>query len=110
MEVLFINAKLANRLQDGRHREQEFGTLGAGRIDLRLQQLHSAPTLEDARNLPGRCQELTTDHQDSLAIDIHPSHRLIFEPTHPHRCRTSDGGLDWSAVESITITDITDSH
>ena len=110
MEVYFVNAKLASRLQNARNRQKEFGSQGAERIDLRLQQLRAAPTLEDMRNMPGRCHELTADRRGSLAIDVQQPYRLIFQPTDPARCRKADGGLDWSAVDSVTITDIVDYH
>lgn len=110
MEVFFSTRKLATRLGSDRDRVKEFGAEGAGRIDLRLQQLRAAPTLEHMRSLPGRCHELTGNLNAHLAIDVRHPYRLIFRPTDSNTTKKSDGGLDWTSVDSITITDIIDYH
>lgn len=110
MEVFFATKKLASRLGSDRDRVKEFGAQAARRIDLRLQQLRRVPTLEDMRNLPGRCHELSGDLRGYLAVDVHQPVRLIFHPSDPDNAKKPDGGLDWSAVDSIIITDIIDYH
>jgi plasmid maintenance system killer protein len=104
MEVFFATKELAGRLGSERNRVREFGAAAARRIDLRLQQLTCAPTLEHARSLPGRCQELDSDLHGHLAVDVQRPLRLIFRPT---AALAGSDLLDWPSVDSITITDIT---
>jgi plasmid maintenance system killer protein len=110
MEVFFETEKLAKQLGQDRNRVRTFGPEGAKRIDLRLQQMRAARTLEDMRALPGRCHELTSDHRGHLAVDVHQPYRLIFRPTDNPAPTKADGGLDWMAVDSVTITQIEDYH
>ena len=110
MEVLFADAKLRASLSGQRELVRRWGKEGAKKITLRLQQLTAAPTLEHMRVLPGRCHELTGDRSGDLAIDVQQPFRLIFRPTDEPAPVKPDGGLDWSAVESITVTEIVDYH
>jgi proteic killer suppression protein len=110
MEVFFETEKLAKQLGQDKNRVKAFGPEGAKRIDLRLQQLGAARSLEDMKALPGRCHELTGDLRGHLAVDVHQPYRLIFRPTDNPPPMKPDGGLDWTAVDSITVTEITDYH
>lgn len=110
MEVYFDTEKLAKQLGQDRNRVRAFGREGAKRLDLRLQQLGAARSLEDMRTLPGRCHELTGDFRGHLAVDVHQPHRLIFRPAESPPPKKADGGLDWTAIDSIIITGITDYH
>lgn len=110
MDVLFITAKLQKQLSNQRDLKRKWGDIGAKRITLRLQQLAAAETLDDMRELPGRCHELVGDRYGELAVDVHQGHRMIFRPTEDPPPEKDDGGLDWSLVESITITEIVNYH
>ncbi|MBV6510042.1 MAG: hypothetical protein JJLCMIEE_03161 [Acidimicrobiales bacterium] len=110
VDVLFITEKLQKQLSSQRDLQRKWGEPGAKRITLRLQQLAAAVTLEDMRQLPGRCHELVGDRDGELAVDVHQGHRLIFRPTEEPPPEKDDGGLDWSQVESITVTEIVDYH
>jgi proteic killer suppression protein len=110
MQVLFATGKLMRELAQPGYRLRRFGARGAARIDLRLQQLFAAPTLADARHLPGRCHALSGDLKGHLAIDVLQPYRLIFRPTANPVPLDNAGGLDWAAIDSITITDIIDYH
>lgn len=110
MEVLFASEKLQRALSNYRVLEREWGKTGAKKIALRLQQLAAAPTLADMRHLPGRCHELTGDRAGHLAVDIHHPHRLVLRPTADPPPKKPDGGLDWTAVDSITVIEIIDYH
>lgn len=72
----------------------------------RLDDLHAATMLEDMRNLPGRCHELTGDRKGQLAIDLVHPHRLIFEVANEPIPRKTDKGLDWKKVTAIRIIEI----
>jgi len=108
MEVFFATKELAGRLSSERSRVREFGVEAARRIDLRLQQLLGAPTLEHVRSLPGRCQELDADLRGYLAIDVRRSLRLIFRAHASGRSKPHAAALDWATVDSIVITGISD--
>lgn len=110
MEVFFETQKLGKQLGQERNRVKAFGQEGARRIDLRLQQLMAARSLEDMRALPGRCHELSGDLRGHLAVDVHQPYRLIFHPTADPPPRKPDGGLEWRSVESVTVTQIVDYH
>ena len=109
MEVLFVSDKLKRAMSTQRALQTEWGE-GARKITLRLQQLAAAPTLAEMRNLPGRCHELTADRAGFLAVDVHRGYRLVFRPTVVPPPKKPDGGLDWTRVDSITVTEITDYH
>lgn len=110
MEVLFSTAKLQRECSTLKSLQKKWGAEGAKKIALRLQQLAAAKSLDDMRNLPGRCHELAGDLDGHLAVDAHHPYRLVFEPTATPPPAKPDGGLDWRAVDSITVVEITDYH
>ena len=110
MDVLFPNEKKQKYFSDSKALQKEWGAEGSKKVALRLQQLGAATCLEDMRNLPGRCHELIGDLAGSLAVDLHKGFRLIFQPTKEPPPTKEDGGLDWTAVDSITVVEIVDYH
>lgn len=110
VEVLFPNDKLKRLFSDHRTLQRRWGDVGATKIALRLQQLAAADTLEDMRQLPGRCHELAGDRQGQLAIDLHHPFRLVLRPADDPPPLKADGGLDWSAVHRVTIDEVVDYH
>lgn len=110
MEVLFENEKLQRQVSNQRDLRRMWGDEGAKRITLRLQQLAAAETLSDMRQLPGRCHELSGNRAGELAVDVHGGHRLILKPSENPPPTKQEGGLDWSRVESVTVTEIVDYH
>lgn len=108
LEVLFSSEKIKRQLCDHRELQKRWGTDGAKKISLRLQQLSAATSLADLRGLPGRCHELDQDHHHSLAIGLHHPFRLILRPTGDPPLSKTGGDLDWSAVDSVTVTEILD--
>lgn len=110
MELLFATRKLQRRLSSTAETRRTYGDVMAKKIGLRLQQMAAAGNLDDLRNLPGRWHELANDLKGSLACDLVHPRRLIFQPTEDPPPRLTEGGLDWSAVDSVTVTDIRDYH
>jgi proteic killer suppression protein len=88
---------------------RRYGDIGAKKIRSRLSQLEAADSLADLRSLPGRWHELTGDREGHLAADLHQPYRMIVRPAEPVP-RADDGGLDWSRVTTVIITEITDYH
>ena len=110
MEVLFETRKLQRQLTEAAKAQRTFGANGAKKISLRLQQMQAAPSLEEMRNLPGRCHQLTGDRNGTLAVDVEHPYRLVFRPTADPPPLDDEGGLDWSQVESVTVIEIVDYH
>lgn len=110
MNIFFSTQKLQRQLSDQRQLQSRWGQDGARRITLRLQQLAAAETLYDMRQLPGRCHELVGDRAGELAVDVHQGHRLVFCPTADPPPAKADGGLDWAAVDTVTVIGIVDYH
>ncbi len=110
MEVVFQNEKDKRAFSDHRSLQRRWGAEGAKKVARRLQQLAAAPSLADMRALPGRCHELGADRKGQLAVDVYHPYRLVFRPTANPPPAKPDGGLDWSAVDSVTIVEIVDYH
>jgi len=110
MDVFFESKQLADVCSARKALVRAFGVERAKKIERRLQQLTAAAVLDDLRNAPGRCHELTADRGGQLSLDLDHPHRLIFRPTKQPPPATAGGGLDWTAVESVTIIEIADTH
>lgn len=82
----------------------------AGVIRRRLDDLDAANSLEEMRNLPGRCHELKGDRACQLSIDLVHPQRLIFVPLENPFPTKPDGGMDWTQVKSILVMGIEDTH
>jgi proteic killer suppression protein len=110
MEVGFRQQRLAKIFNSERELIRKYGPEPAKRIMGRMLQLAAAHCLEDLRNMPGRCHELGHNRAGQVSIDLHGPYRLIFEPADAQDVSPGDGGLNWSAVKSVTILEITDTH
>ena len=76
----------------------------------RLDDLDAADSLEDMRNVPGKCEELKGDRKGQLSVRLDGGYRLIFVPEHDPIPRKSDGGLDWKRVTAIKVIEVEDYH
>jgi proteic killer suppression protein len=109
LDILFANDDLRALCHDDRRAKKELGAVGAKKLRARLDDLAATTCLEEMRTLPGRCHELKRDRAGELALDLDGGCRLVFRPCEPVP-RKADGGLDWTNVTSIEITDIGDYH
>ncbi|MEI6408990.1 MAG: type II toxin-antitoxin system RelE/ParE family toxin [Bacteroidota bacterium] len=110
MEINFDSKKLAKQFADAKAIKREFGDMAKG-IIARLADLEAVEILADMRTLPAaQCHELTGAYLGYFAVKISPNYRLIFYPTQQPPPKLKDGGIDWSAIDAITITEITDYH
>jgi len=110
MEVDFEDEKLAKTCSSGKELQREYGADNARRIQRRLQQLQAATVLEDLRQAPGRCHELTADRAGQLSLDLKHPLRLVFRPGPLPAPARDDGGLDWRRVERVVVLEVTDTH
>ena len=109
MDIQFLD----DRFRKGCNRysllQRRHGQIRAKRIRQRLEDLASAETLEDMRELPGRCHELRGEDAGTLSLDLDHPYRLLFKPaaTQP---RKADGGIDWRLVKAIEVIGVRDTH
>ena len=111
MEIAFGSRKMQKLCNSEKEMRAKLGDRGAKVLQLRLNQIAAAPTLEDLGKVPGaRCHELTADRKGQLAVDLVHPRRLVFEPDHDPVPEKPDGGLDWQQVKRVIIIDIVDYH
>ena len=110
MQISFGKRRLQKTCEEHRALQREHGAACAKRVASRLADLEAASSLEDFRHLPGGCHELDGDRDGQLALKLPDGKRLVIRPTADQLPVTDDGGLDWSAVESVEIVEIVDYH
>lgn len=110
MQISFAKRKLQKTCEEHRLLQKEHGVACARRIAARLADLEAAASLEDFRHLPGGCHELSGDRDGQLALKLPDGKRLVIEPTSDPPPTKEDGGMDWTAIESIEVVDIVDYH
>jgi len=104
MEISYKSHRLARTVKDLSSIAKAYGTR-AKLVNKRLKELKSAKDLSDFKYLPqANCHELNNNRKGELAIDISANHRIIFIPNHEPIPQNDDGGMDWSSINSITIT------
>ncbi len=106
MVILFKTKKLQKLCNEMAALQRKFGAEQAKKIRRRLDDLQAAESLEQIKNLPGRCHELTGDRKGKLALDQKGQYRLIFEPAHDPVPEKVDGGLDWGRVTAVRICEM----
>lgn len=110
MDIVFAEPGLSNVCNDDKAAKKSYGAAGAKKLRSRLDDLAAASTLAVMRNLPGRCHELKGDLKGQLAVDLDGGRRLVFKPAHDPVPSKEDGGLDWSRVTAVCVTQIGDYH
>lgn len=110
MDIVFAEPGLAHVCNDDKAAKKSYGAAGAKRLRRRLDDLSAASTLAVMRDLPGRCHELKGDLDGHLALDLDGGRRLVFKPAHDPVPSKDDGGLDWSRVTAICVTQIGNYH
>ena len=110
MDVEFSTKKLMKACSSEKAMKAKWGPELAKKLKRRLADLEAANTLEEVRNLPGRCPELREDRKGQLAMDlVHPL-RLLFRPNHDPVPAKPDGGLDWQQITGIEVLEVCDYH
>jgi proteic killer suppression protein len=110
LEIAFRTKRLQKLCNDSKFAVQRLGPKQAARLRRRLDDLKAVVTLDEMRNLPGRCHELTGNRSHTLSLDLEHPNRLLFVPLDDPPPTRQDGGLDWKAIEAIQITAIEDTH
>jgi len=111
MRILFKTTKLQKECNSHGLLVKKHGDRRALLIEQRIYQLKACAYLEDIRNVSGpRCHELIGNLKGILSADLDHPYRLLFEPADDPIPLKEDGGLDWTAVESIRILRVEDTH
>ena len=111
MEVLFQDRKLEKVCSNASWLKRKYGVKRAELLTHRLNHLRRAENLEALRGVSQvRCHELKGNRAGTLAVDLDPPYRLIFEPANYPIPRKADGGLDWTEVTIIRILAVEDYH
>ena len=111
MEVLFRRAKFARTCSTRTDMVRTFGPATARRLEARLAELEAATVLEDLRSLPqARAHELTGDRDEQISLDLDHPRRLIIAVANDPIPRRADGGLDWTAITSVVVEEVADTH
>lgn len=110
MEVYFATKKLDDTLSQDKLRVRSYGGEVAKKLAVRINALKAAATLDDMRNVAGRCHELRENRSGQLALDLTGNLRLIFQPSASPPPTLDTGGLNWMAVSAVTILEVTDYH
>ena len=106
MNLKYKPKKLEKTVADLSVIKKNYGTM-AKDVNIRINELKHAATLEDMRFLPkANCHELSQNLKGYLAVDVSANHRIIFEPTNQPTPLKAEGGLDWTKVTEITIIEI----
>ncbi len=111
MIIYFKTNKLQKICNSQKEAEKKHGLQMAKKLMRRLNELQAAKTLQDISYLPpSRCHELTGPHRGNLSVDLEHPYRLLFIPANDPVPTKSAGGLDWSKVTEVEITEITNTH
>lgn len=90
--------------------KKRHGVAASRKLRRRLSDLRAAQSLEEMRDLPGKCHELRDDREGQLAVTVSGGKRLIFKPDPPQRKGKGVAKLNWTDVSGITIIEIVDYH
>lgn len=110
MKVDFLNSKDKAFFEDLKQVTKTYGPETSKKLKGRLDDLLDAQCMEDMRKLPGHWEELKNKRTGQFSVRLHGGMRLIVKPQkHPPPAKP-DGGLDWSAIDSIYIVEVVDYH
>ena len=111
MQISFINNKLAKLLSSQKETLRTYGPDNGRRILLRLQQMADSASLAELARLPQtRVHELKADRDEQISVDVKHPYRFLLVPDHAETPRKPDGGLDWTRITKVTVTEIADTH
>ena len=110
MEISFASRKLQRVCESENELRRAYGNDCAKKAMSRLSDLRAAATLEEMRNLPGRCHELAGDRAGQLGIELAGGRRLVIAPTGGWPSGKEGGAHVWSEIEAVQVLEIVDYH
>jgi len=110
MEVSFSSAKIRKLCESQKALVRRHGDKCARQVMARLADLEAAASLEDFRDLPGKCHELTGDRKGKFALHLPDGKRLVFAPKTGELTRDRGRGSNWSQVDAVCVIEIVEYH
>lgn len=110
MLVEFLDLRLKKTCEDRAIRQRTHGKAAADKLAQRLDDLRAAASMEVARRLPGSWEELTGNRNGQFSCRLDQKLRLVIRPTRQPPALKPDGGLDWAAVDAVTVIDVVNYH
>ena len=110
MQVEFVDQRLKKTCEDKATRQRTFQKSAADKLALRLDDLRAAANMEAARHLPGSWEELSGDRKGQFSCRLDKKLRLIVKPTRQPPLLKPDGGLDWTAIDALTVIEVVNYH
>lgn len=108
MITRFRDERFRRVCEERRRAVRELGKHVADKLRARLADLDAVGNVTE---LPaGRPHELHGDRKGQYAVVLHRGIRLVFEPTQQPPPDSAHGGIEWRAVDDITIVFIGDYH
>lgn len=108
MDIYLRTGKLQSLRSQAEEARRRLGPEMGRKLQQRMIELKAAECLVDMTRLPSaRCHELSDER---LSVDLKHPYRLIFVPANEPIPRKEDGGLDWTGITAVEITDIADTH
>ncbi len=110
LKIDFLTARSKAHFESSKQLVKAYGPEAAKKLKHRLDDLDAAQAMEDMRSLPGHREELKNDRAGQFSVRLHGGLRLIVQPQMQPPPIKPDGGLDWTAIESIYIVEVVDYH
>lgn len=110
LKIDFLSVKDKEFFENSKQVIKKHGPGNAKRLQTRLDDLDAAQSMEDMRDLPGHWEELKSKRVGQFSARLHGGLRLIVKPQKQPPPTKPDGGLDWGAIDSITILEMVDYH
>jgi proteic killer suppression protein len=110
MHVEFIDQRLKKACEDKATRQRSLHKSAADKLAQRLDDLRAAANLDLVRYLPGSWEELSGDRRGQFSCRLDKKLRLVIRPTRQPPPVKPDGGLDWAAIDAVTVLEVVNYH
>ena len=110
MKVEFPDAGLKKACEDKATRQRQYQKAAADKLATRLDDLAAAASMETMRQLPGSWEELTGNRRGQFSCRLDKKLRLVVRPSKQPPPTKPDGGLDWAAIDAITVVEVVNYH
>jgi toxin HigB-1 len=110
MKILFTSDRDKKLFESKPELTRRFGVDSAKKLKRTLDDLSAAASMEEMRCLPGKWEELKGDRRGQFSVRLAGGHRLIVRPIKQPAPVKPDGGVDWRAVDGVTVIEVVDYH
>ena len=110
MEIEYSNRRLKAQLTTPLELKKTYGSI-AQKVNLRLQQMISSPTLTVLQSIPGaKCHQLKGNMVGKWAVEVSANYRMIFELDHDPIPKNPNNSIDTNLITKIKILSVEDYH